>query len=127
MHPNEITAAIIESAVKIHRHLGPGLLESVYETVLAHELGRRGLTVERQKPIPITYEGLTFPDPFRVDLLVAGLVIVELKSIEEVQRVHFRQTLTYLKLARRPVGLLINFNVPTLTDGIHRLVNRLPE
>jgi iron complex transport system substrate-binding protein len=127
MHPNEITAAIIESSVKIHRRLGPGLLESVYETLLAHELGRRGLSVERQKPIPIHYEGLDFPDPFRVDLLVARKVVVELKSVEEVHRVHFRQTLTYLKLAHCPVALLINFNVATLTDGIHRLVNRLPE
>lgn len=127
MNPNQITGMIIEAAVRIHRRLGPGLLASVYESVLAHELGRRGIPCERQKSIPIIHDDLQFPDPFRVDLLVADQVIVELKSVEEVQPVHFRQTLTYLRLSHRKVARLINFNVPMLKDGIHRMVDGLPE
>jgi iron complex transport system substrate-binding protein len=123
MKENEITSAIIAAGLKIHRDLGPGLLESVYETVLARELARRGLTVECQKSIPIIYEGQEFPDPFRADLLVAGSILVELKSVEALQPVHSKQLLTYLRLARLKVGLLINFNVPLLRDGINRIVN----
>ncbi|MEN9662187.1 MAG: hypothetical protein RL324_1136 [Verrucomicrobiota bacterium] len=127
MDKNEITSAIIRSSIEIHQSLGPGLLESVYEAVLAHELGRCGLKVECQKPVPIQYKGLQFPDPFRIDLLVEGKVIVELKSVEEIIPVHFRQTLTYLRLSGFNLGLLINFNVPKLKDGIHRIVDGLPE
>jgi GxxExxY protein len=123
MIENEITAEVIDAALKIHRVLGPGLLESVYEAVLARELSKRGLQVECQKPIPIIYEDISFPDPFRADLLVAQRVLVELKSMEAIQTVHLKQLLTYLRLTGLKVGLLINFNVPLLKDGIRRLVN----
>jgi GxxExxY protein len=124
---NLIAETVVNCALKIHRQLGPGLLESVYETLLAHELAKRGLIVERQKPVPIVYDGIEFPDPFRVDLLVAGTVLVELKSVEQLQPVHHRQTLTYMKLAKLRLGLLINFSAPLLKDGLHRLVNGLDE
>jgi GxxExxY protein len=127
MKTNEISAAVVDAALHIHRQLGPGLLESVYETVLAHELQRRGVSCERQRPVPIIYDGLEFPDPFRVDLFVAGRVFVELKSVAKLEPVHFRQLLTYLRLGRVHVGLLINFNVPLLKDGLHRLVDGPPE
>lgn len=123
MNENEITSTIIAAAIKIHRDLGPGLLESVYETVLAHELSKRGLAAEQQRAIPIVYENLNFPDPFRADLLVAGRVLVELKSVEAIQPVHFKQLLTYLRLSGLKIGLLINFNVPLLKDGIKRVAN----
>ena len=127
MNPNEITSAVIQSSIEIHQDLGPGLLESVYEDVLAHELAQRGLKVERQKPVPIQYKGLIFPDPFRLDLLVESQVVVELKSVEELMPVNFRQVLTYLRLSGLNLGLLLNFNVPKLREGIHRIVDRLPE
>ena len=127
MRENEITAAVIDSALKIHRVLGPGLLESVYEEILAYELVRRGFLIERQKAIPLVYEDLVFADPFRADLVVDQLVLIELKSIESLQAVHAKQTLTYIRLAHLRIGLLINFNVPLLKDGIKRLVNGLPE
>jgi GxxExxY protein len=127
MIENEITAGIIDAALKIHRSLGPGLLESVYETILAHELKKRGFLIERQKAIPLIYEGLSFPDPFRADLIVSQRVIVELKSVEELERVHFKQLLTYLRIGQLKVGLLINFNNMLLKDGIHRIVNGLEE
>lgn len=123
MKTNEVSGAVIDAALRIHRQLGPGLLESVYETLLAHKLERRGIPCERQKSVPIVYQGLEFPDAFRVDLLAAQCVIVELKSVEELQPVHYRQLLTYLRLAKLRVGLLINFNVPLLKDGLHRLVD----
>ena len=127
MSENPISKIIVDSALKIRRRLGPGLLESVYETVLAYELQRQGLQVARQDSVPIVYEGMTFPDPFRVDLVIEGKVLVELKSVEELEPVHYRQTLTYLKLANLKVGLLINFNVPMFRDGVHRLVNGFTE
>jgi GxxExxY protein len=127
MNPNEITSAIIRASIEIHEDLGPGLLESVYVSILAHVLRQNGLRVECQPPVAIRYKGLVFPDPFRIDLLVEGRVIVELKSVEEVMPVHFRQTLTYLRLSGLHLGLLINFNVSKLKDGIHRIVDRLPE
>jgi GxxExxY protein len=127
MNDETIATSIVEAAFKIHRKLGPGLLESVYETVLAYELARQGLSVERQKPVPIVYEGIEFPDPFRIDLLVGGRVLVELKSVDRLQPVHFRQTITYLKLARIRLGLLINFNTALLKDGLHRLVDGFEE
>jgi GxxExxY protein len=120
---NEITGVIVDAAIKTHRVMGAGLLESVYETVLAHELRKRGLKVECQKSIPIVYEGLQFPDPFRADLLVAERILVELKSVEEIQPVYFKQILTYLRLSKLKVGLIINFNVPLLKDGIRRVIN----
>lgn len=123
---NEITGAIVDTSLKIHRELGPGLLESVYEMVLAHALERRGLPVERQKVIRFEYDGLVFDEGLRLDLLVDGCVVVELKSVERLAPVHHKQVLTYLRLLQLPVGLLINFGGATLKEGLHRIVNQLP-
>jgi GxxExxY protein len=125
--PNEVAAAIVDAALKVHRTLGPGLLESAYETVLAYELEQRGLTVRRQQSFGIVYEALTVDDAFRADLVVNDLVIVELKSIEAVHAVHQKQLLTYLRLSGKPIGLLINFGARLLRNGITRVVNRLEE
>lgn len=122
---DEITGQIIDSAIHIHRTLGPGLLESVYEAVLARDLVRRGLDVEKQKSVSFEYDGLHFQDAFRVDLLIERIVAVEIKSVEKVHPVHSKQVLTYLRLLRLPVGLLINFGAPTLKQGLHRVVNGL--
>jgi iron complex transport system substrate-binding protein len=103
--------------------LGPGLLESVYQRLLAQELLNRGLSVERQKPIRLEYKGVRFDEGFRVDLLVNGMVVVELKSIEKIADVHLKQILTYIRLLNLPVGLLLNFGAPLMRDGIHRVVN----
>ena len=120
---DEITGTIIDAAVKLHRDLGPGLLESVYEAVLARCLERLGLEVERQKLVGFEYDGLRFNEGFRVDLLVGGCVVVELKSVEKVAPVHGKQLLTYLRLLNLPVGLLLNFGAPIMKDGLHRVVN----
>ena len=120
---DDITSHIIDAALQIHRDLGPGLLESVYESLLARELVRRGLHVERQKPIDFEYRGEVFREAFRVDLLVEHAVVVELKSVEQIASVHTKQLLTYLKLANAPVGLLINFGGVTLKEGLKRVVN----
>jgi iron complex transport system substrate-binding protein len=122
---NSISGTIVDAAFHIHSRLGPGLLESVYEVVLAHELQKRGLKVERQKPVPIEFEGIRFDEGFRVDLIVKNCVIVELKSVEELSRVHSKQVLTYLRLLDYRLGLLINFGAPVIKDGIRRIVNRL--
>lgn len=127
MHENDIAREIVDAAYKIHTTLGPGLLESVYETVLAYELQKRGLEVTRQAPIPLIYEELNFDEGFRADLLVQGKVIIELKSVERVAPVHKKQLLTYLRLADKRLGLLINFGEALIKDGITRIVNRLPE
>ena len=124
---NEISGDIVDAAYKIHRNLGPGLLESVYEIILAHELTRRGHQVERQVPISIRYENLVFDVGFRADLLVDGLVLVELKSVEKVVPVHKKQVLTYIRLADKRLGLLLNFGANRIKDGITRLVNGLPD
>ena len=123
---DDITGAIVDSAMRIHMDLGPGLLESVYESLLAQSLERRGLTVERQKVIRFEWDGLVFDEGFRVDLLVEGRVIVELKSVERLAPVHGKQVLTYLRLMNLPVGLLINLGAATLKEGLHRIVNQLP-
>ncbi len=123
---DDITEIIIDESIRIHRDLGPGLLESVYEALLAQALAARGLQVERQKPIGLTYDGLIFDEGFRADLVVDNRVIVELKSVERLTEVHKKNLLTYLKLTDLSVGLLINFGGPTLREGLHRLVNRLP-
>lgn len=120
---DEITGQIVDAAVKLHTKLGPGLLESVYELVLARELVRRGLNVERQVPVSFDFDGIHFDDGFRVDLLVQGSVIVELKSVEKLAPVHSKQVLTYLRLLNQPIGLLINFGGATLKEGLHRIVN----
>lgn len=126
MELDDITSAIVDAAIKIHIDLGPGLLESVYETVLANALQKRGFEVERQKVIQFVYDGILFDEGFRVDLLVAGRVIVELKSVEKLAPVHSKQLLTYLRLMNLHVGLLINFGAATLKEGLHRIVNNLP-
>lgn len=125
MYENDIAQHIVSAAFNLHLNLGPGLLESVYETILAHELLGRGLSVERQKRIPITYEGLNFDEGFRADLIVNNRVIVELKSVEKIAPVHKKQLLTYLRLADCKLGLLINFGAPTMKEGISRVVNGL--
>ena len=125
-HLDDITGAIVDAALKIHMSLGPGLLESVYEVVLARALEKRGFRVERQKVIRFEYDGMVFEEGFRVDLLVEGGVVVELKSVEKLAPVHGKQVLTYLRLMDLPVGLLINFGAATLKEGLQRIVNRLP-
>jgi len=122
MKHDEITSDIIEAAIRIHRGLGPGLMESVYENVLAHVLNNMNRCCVRQHPVEIRYESLVIPDAFRADLIVENAVVVELKSVEALQAVHLKQLQTYLKLARLEVGLLINFNVPLLKDGIRGFV-----
>jgi len=127
MDENRIAAEIVDAAIAIHRSLGPGLLESVYETVLARELALRGLRVARQVPVPIKYQDLQFEEGFRADLIVDDLVIVELKSLEALHPVHPKQLLTYLKLSDRRLGLLLNFGAGLMREGIVRIVNRLPD
>jgi GxxExxY protein len=125
MHENEIAQIIVDAALKVHKALGPGLLESVYERVLSHELQKRGLEVNIQVVVPIVYEGMVFNEAFRADLIVENKVIVELKSVENVQPVHKKQLLTYLRLADKRLGLLINFGTVLLKDGVSRVVNQL--
>ena len=127
MDINTISGVIVEAALRIHKELGPGLLESVYEFVLADELSRKGLHVRRQVPIPIRFEGREFDEGFRADLLVEDAIIVELKSVEQLARVHKKQLLTYLKLGNKKLGLLINFGGEFLKGNIERLVNGLPD
>ncbi len=122
---DDVTETIIQESLKIHKWLGPGLMEVVYETVLARALERRGLGVQRQLDIRFEYDGMVFEKGFRVDLLVEGTVVVEVKSLEKLAHVHPKQLLTYLRLMRLPVGLLINFGSPLLKQGLHRVVNGL--
>ena len=124
---NEITEIIIETGIAIHRRLGPGLLESVYLVILAHELRKRGLRVEKEVPIPLVWDNIRFEAGFRTDLIVEEMVIVELKSIESVAPVHLKTLLTYLRLANKRLGLLLNFGEEVLKEGIHRVANRLEE
>ena len=127
MTENAVAKQIVDVALRVHRALGPGLLESVYEAVLASELQNRGLSVIRQQAIPVVYEGTRFEVGFRADLVVQDNVIVEIKSIAEIAPVHKKQLLTYLRLSGRRLGLLINFNVAPIRDGITRIVNGLEE
>jgi iron complex transport system substrate-binding protein len=120
---DEITGIVVDAAYKIHVGLGPGLLESVYEAVLARELERRGLRVQRQVAVSFYYDGIHFDEGLRIDLLVDGVVVVELKSVEKLAAVHSKQLLTYLRLMNLTVGLLINFGSATLKEGVHRIVN----
>jgi GxxExxY protein len=120
---NVITGEIVNAAYDLHTRLGPGLLESVYESVLARVLERQGLRVERQKPISFEFDGMRFEDGFRVDLLVDGRVLVELKSVEKLSPVHSKQVLTYLRLLDLPFGLLINFGASRLNEGMRRILN----
>jgi len=124
---NNVTAAIVDAAVQVRQELGPGLLESVYEEVLAYELVQRGINVARQVPVPVIYRGLRFEIGFRADLLVENLVVVELKSVVEISAAHRKQIQTYVRLMNQRVGLLLNFGAALMKDGIVRAVNKLPE
>lgn len=127
MTENAIAKEIVDAAFRIHTTLGPGLLESVYDAVLAFELDRRGLRTVRQRPIPVVYETVRIDTGFRADLIVEDKVIVEIKSVEVLAPVHKKQLLTYLRLADKRLGLLINFHVALIKDGITRIVNGLEE
>jgi GxxExxY protein len=122
-----ITERIIGGAISVHREFGPGLLESTYEACLAHVLAMRGLTVERQVVVPIVFEGMRLECGYRIDMLVERTVVVELKTVARIEPVHIAQVLTYLKLSGRPLGLLINFNVVLLKDGIRRVIHQRQE
>ena len=127
MTENEISQQIVDAAFKIHSTLGPGLLESSYQAILIYELQKRGLLVEAEKQVPVTYESIKLDIGFRADLIVEDKVIVELKSVEQIAPVHKKQLLTYLRLADKRLGLLINFGAPLIKDGITRIVNHLVE
>ena len=122
---DKFSKEIIGAVIEVHRHLGPGLLESAYEECMSHELNLRGLSFERQKPLALTYKGKNLDCGYRLDLVVEGLVILELKAVERIEPIHEAQLLTYLKLSDLKLGILINFNVPVLKNGIKRLVNNL--
>ena len=125
MTENEIATQIVDAAYKIHTTLGPGLFESVYETIMEQELRNRGLNVARQQALPVVWENVHLEAGFRVDLIVENKVIVEIKSVEAIAPVHRKQLLTYLRLANQRLGLLINFDTELIKDGIARVVNRL--
>ncbi len=127
MNENEIGQIVVDTAIKVHSKLGPGLLESVYEVVLAKELESHGLDAQRQIPVSIEYEGIHFDEGFRADIIVNQIVILELKSIEKLGRVHHKQLLTYLKLKELKLGFLLNFGAPLMKDGIKRMVNGLDD
>ncbi|HSJ33014.1 MAG TPA: GxxExxY protein [Longimicrobiales bacterium] len=122
---NRVTGVIVDSAFRIHSTLGPGLMEHVYETILARDLRRRGLAVERQRCISFDFEGLWFEDACRVDLVVERCVVVEIKSVATILARHHKQVLTYLRLLDYRVGLLLNFGAPTMKDGIKRIVHKM--
>ena len=115
------------AALKVHRELGPGLLESTYEICLEHELAKLGYFVERQKPQPVRYDGIVIDAGYRIDLLVNDLVIIELKAVAELAPIHHAQLMTYLKLSQKSLGFLINFNVPLIKNGIRRVANQFQE
>jgi GxxExxY protein len=123
----DLTREINGAAIAVHRELGPGLLEAAYQTCLAWELDQRGIPLERQKAVPLMFKGNRMDAGFRMDLLVADQVVVEVKSVERFEPVHTAQVLTYLKLSGHHLGLWINFNMPFLKDGIRRIVLNLPE
>lgn len=126
MTENDIAEIIVDACFKIHTTLGPGLLESVYESVLAYELQKRGLSVVRQLALPVVYDGIVLDEGFRIDLIVEDLVIVELKSVEIVVPVHKKQLNTYLRLSGKKLGLLVNFGANLIKDGITRIANGMP-
>ena len=125
MHENEISGIILDACIKVHKAMGPGLLESVYEEILAYELRKRGLTVERQKPVPVFYETIKMEVGFRVDLMVNDKVIIELKSVEVLTKKHFKIVRNYLGLTDKKLAILVNFNTYLIKDGYHRIVNNL--
>jgi len=118
----ELTGAICSAAIEVHKHLGPGLLESAYEECLCHELRQRGVAFQRQVPLPVTYKGVRLDCGYQMDILVEDKVVLELKSVESILPIHEAQLLTYLKLSQKKVGLLLNFNVPLMKEGITRRV-----
>ena len=122
MGTNDLTGQIIGAAIEVHKVVGPGLLESAYEECLCHELSNRGLSFERQQKLPITYKAVHLDCGYRLDFFVADQVIVEVKAVENILPIHEAQVLTYLKMSGRQVGLLINFNVPVLKDGLRRFI-----
>ncbi len=123
MNENEISKIIVEKALKIHKALGPGLLESVYHGALVYELGKAGLEIESEKDIPVVYKEVYFEKGFRADIIANKKVIIEIKSVRKLEDVHFKQLLTYLKLTGLKLGLLINFNEPLLKNGLKRVIN----
>jgi len=127
MNENEIAKEVVDAAVKVHSKLGPGLLESIYEAILARELEKRGLHIERQVPIPILYDDLRFDEGFRADIIVEAKVILELKSVEQLAKVHYKQLFTYLKLADKRLGLLLNFGAELMKEGIKRIANGMQD
>lgn len=120
---NDLSYKIIGCAFEVHRNLGPGLLESTYESCLCYELDKQGIKYERQKELTIDYKGITLTNGYRIDVLVEGLIVIELKSVEALLPIHTAQILTYLKLSKHSLGLLINFNVTNLQAGIHRYIS----
>jgi GxxExxY protein len=127
MNENQIGKIVVDAAIAIHRDLGPGLLETVYEIVLLHELRKRGLRADRQVPIAIEYQGNRFDEGFRADIVIEDKVILELKSVESLNNVHKKQLLTYLKLADKRLGFLLNFGEAMMKQGITRIANNLQE
>ena len=123
MNENEIGKIVVDTAVGLHKELGPGLLETVYEVILAHKLNGQGLSVGRQVAVPIVYNGITFDEGFRIDLLVNNKVIIELKSVEQLHKAHKKQVLTYCKLTGCKLGFLLNFGESLMKDGISRIIN----
>ena len=124
---NQLTEKIIGCAIEVHRALGPGLLESAYEECFCYELNQQGLSFDRQVPLPVVYKGIKLDCGYRIDDLINDIIVVELKTVEKLLPIHDAQLLTYLKLYRRPIGLLMNFNVPALKSGIKRLVHQFQE
>jgi len=127
MDINELSSKIIGAAIEVHKKLGPGLLESVYEECICYELSLRGISFERQKPLPVVYKGKKLDCGYRLDIVVENAIILELKSCEKIEPIHRAQLLTYLKLSDLNLGLLLNFNTPVMRDGIVRIVNKLNE
>jgi GxxExxY protein len=123
MERDEVSGKIVRAAIEVHRELGPGLLESAYEACLAFELMNRGLRVERQKPIPVVYKGIRLDCGYRMDLLIEDSVVVELKAVEKLERIHTAIMITYLKLSGHSLGLIFNFNEPVLITGIRRVIH----
>lgn len=123
MHVDEISAIVVDEAIAIHRELGPGLFEIVYESILAGRLEARGLKVVRQVPVPLVFDGQSFEAAFRIDILVENKLVLEIKAVEQLSKAHAKQLLTYLRILKQPVGLLLNFSGGTMKEGIRRMVN----
>lgn len=123
MRVDDISAAVVDEAIAIHRELGPGLFETVYETVLAGRLQARGFHVARQVPVPLVVDGIRFETAFRIDILVEDQLVLEIKAVEQLGKAHAKQLLTYLRILKQPVGLLLNFSEAMMKDGIRRMVN----